>query len=105
MSDDFSAGGGEGLIEAKVKWYNGRKGFGFVLGPDGQDVFFHASALTDSGIDQPDTDDILVCEIGTDREILEADYPDIPFLWLDTEGSEGEVFWLSAEDLGVTDSL
>lgn len=67
MSDDFSAGGGEGLIEAKVKWYNGRKGFGFVLGPDGQDVFFHASALTDSGIDQPDTDDILVCEIGTDR--------------------------------------
>jgi len=67
VSDDFSAGGGEGLIEAKVKWYNGRKGFGFVLGPDGQDVFFHASALTDAGIDQPDTDDILVCEIGTDR--------------------------------------
>ena len=56
-----------GLIEAKVKWYNGRKGFGFVLGPDGQDVFFHASALTDAGIEQPDTDDILVCEIGSDR--------------------------------------
>jgi CspA family cold shock protein len=68
VSDDYSpAGGDTGLIEAKVKWYNGRKGFGFVLGPDGQDVFFHASALTDSGIDQPDTDDILVCEIGTDR--------------------------------------
>jgi len=56
-----------GLIEAKVKWYNGRKGFGFVLGPDGQDVFFHASALTDAGIEQPDTDDTLVCEIGSDR--------------------------------------
>ena len=56
-----------GLIEAQVKWYNGRKGFGFVLGPDGQDVFFHASALTDAGIEQPDTDDILVCEIGSDR--------------------------------------
>ena len=56
-----------GLIEAKVKWYNGRKGFGFVLGPDGQDVFFHASALTDAGIELPDTDDILVCEIGSDR--------------------------------------
>ena len=25
-------------------------GFGFVLGPDGQDVFFHASALTEAGI-------------------------------------------------------
>ncbi len=69
VSDEFSPAGGEGgLIEAKVKWYNGRKGFGFVLGPDGQDVFFHASALTEAGIDQPDTDDILVCEIGSDRQ-------------------------------------
>ena len=69
MSDDYAPTGGDtGLIEAKVKWYNGRKGFGFVLGPDGQDVFFHASALTDAGIEQPDTDDILVCEIGADRQ-------------------------------------
>jgi CspA family cold shock protein len=69
VSDDYAPEGGDtGLIEAKVKWYNGRKGFGFVLGPDGQDVFFHASALTDAGIDQPDTDDILVCEIGSDRQ-------------------------------------
>lgn len=69
VSDDFSpAGAGAGLIEAKVKWYNGRKGFGFVLGPDGQDVFFHASALTEANVEQPDTDDILVCEIGTDRQ-------------------------------------
>ncbi len=69
MSDDYAPTGGDtGLIEAKVKWYNGRKGFGFVLGPDGQDVFFHASALTDAGIEQPDTDDILVCEIGSDRQ-------------------------------------
>lgn len=41
----------------------------------------------------------LLCEIGTDREILEADYPDTPFLWLDTVGSEGEVFWLTREQL------
>jgi len=60
--------GGEGPIEAEVKWYNGRKGFGFVLGPDGQDVFFHASALTAAGIEPPDSGDKLVCEIGTDRQ-------------------------------------
>lgn len=41
----------------------------------------------------------LLCEVGTDRELLEAEYPDTPFLWLDTEGSEGEVFWLAREDL------
>lgn len=41
----------------------------------------------------------LLCEIGTDREVLEADYPATPFLWLDTEGSEGEVFWLRREEM------
>lgn len=60
--------GDAGPIEAQVKWYNARKGFGFVLGPDGQDVFFHASALTEAGIEPPETGDTLVCEIGTDRQ-------------------------------------
>lgn len=40
----------------------------------------------------------LICEIGTGRDILEASY-DLPFVWLDTELSEGEVFWLAARDL------
>jgi CspA family cold shock protein len=60
--------GGSGPIEAEVKWYNARKGFGFVLGPDGQDVFFHASALTEAGVEPPETGDKLNCEIGTDRQ-------------------------------------
>ncbi|MBZ9937133.1 50S ribosomal protein L3 N(5)-glutamine methyltransferase [Mesorhizobium sp. BR1-1-16] len=46
----------------------------------------------------------LLCEIGAGREIIEAEYPDMPFLWLDTEESEGEVFWLPAEALGVQPS-
>ncbi len=41
----------------------------------------------------------LICEIGTGRELLEDSYPELPFLWLDTEQSEGEVFWLSAVHL------
>jgi ribosomal protein L3 glutamine methyltransferase len=41
----------------------------------------------------------LLCEIGTDRELLEAEYPSTPFLWLDTEHSDGEVFWLTREQL------
>ena len=36
----------------------------------------------------------LLCEIGLDREVLEAARPDLAFTWLDTEASEGEVFWL-----------
>jgi ribosomal protein L3 glutamine methyltransferase len=41
----------------------------------------------------------LICEIGTGRHILEEEYPALPFTWLDTEQSEGEVFWLSRRDL------
>ncbi|MEZ5921585.1 MAG: 50S ribosomal protein L3 N(5)-glutamine methyltransferase [Parvularculaceae bacterium] len=40
----------------------------------------------------------LLCEFGTGREILERDYPDTPFLFLDSETSEGEMFWLTCED-------
>jgi ribosomal protein L3 glutamine methyltransferase len=38
----------------------------------------------------------LLCEIGRCGPALEAAYPRTPFLWLDTEESEGEVFWLEA---------
>ncbi len=41
----------------------------------------------------------LVCEIGRGREPLETAYPRLPFLWLDTELSEGEVFWITRSDL------
>ena len=41
----------------------------------------------------------LVCEIGRGREPLEAAYPRLPFLWLDPELSEGEVFWITRSDL------
>ncbi len=46
------------------------------------------------------TDDgVLVCEIGTGRDLLEADFPKLPFIWVDSEESEGEVFALRARDL------
>ena len=41
----------------------------------------------------------LLCEIGRCRPQLEAAYPQLPLLWLDTAGSEGEVFWIAAADL------
>jgi len=36
----------------------------------------------------------LLCEVGTSGEILEAEFPDLNFFWLDSEESEGEVFFL-----------
>jgi len=43
----------------------------------------------------------LICEIGYGRELLESEFPGIPFLWLDTENSQGEVFWLTRDQLVV----
>jgi ribosomal protein L3 glutamine methyltransferase len=41
----------------------------------------------------------LLCEIGRGREILQDEFPNLPLLWLDTEESEAEVFWIAAADL------
>jgi ribosomal protein L3 glutamine methyltransferase len=41
----------------------------------------------------------LLCEIGRGRELLEDAFPQLPLLWLDTEDSEAEVFWIGAVDL------
>ena len=32
-----------------VKWFDARKGFGFILGPEGQDVFVHFSSILGDG--------------------------------------------------------
>jgi ribosomal protein L3 glutamine methyltransferase len=42
----------------------------------------------------------LLCEIGRCRPQLDAAYPQLPLLWLDTEDSEAEVFFATAADLG-----
>lgn len=46
-------------------------------------------------------DGAIICEIGYGRELLEEEYEHLPFLWLDTENSVGEVFWLTRDQMGV----
>ena len=65
-----------------------------VGGVDGMDIVRRLLAeaprfLTPKGV--------LVVEIGMGRPIIEAEYPALPFLWLDTAESEGEVFALTAD--------
>jgi ribosomal protein L3 glutamine methyltransferase len=41
----------------------------------------------------------LLCEVGRTRKAVESAFPETSFLWLDTEESSGEVFWLDAKGL------
>ncbi|MXR37849.1 50S ribosomal protein L3 N(5)-glutamine methyltransferase [Craterilacuibacter sinensis] len=42
---------------------------------------------------------VLLVEIGHNRDVLEAAYPQLPFVWLETSGGDGFVFLLTREDL------
>lgn len=36
-------------VEGEVKWFDPRKGFGFIVGPEGQDIFVHFSVIQGEG--------------------------------------------------------
>jgi ribosomal protein L3 glutamine methyltransferase len=69
-------------------------------GPDGLDLVRRILAEAPAHLTRHGA---LVCEVGRGRARLEADYPDLPLLWLDAEESEaeGEVFVARAADLAA----
>lgn len=36
-------------IQGEVKWFDPKKGYGFIVGPEGQDVFVHFSQILGDG--------------------------------------------------------
>jgi len=68
----------------------------FDGGPDGLDI---VRRILEGAKQHLTPQGGLLCEIGRGRDNLEAAYPTLPLLWLDTEESEGEVFWIAGADL------
>lgn len=68
----------------------------FDGGDDGLDI---VRRIIDEAGDHLHPHGGLLCEIGRGRDNVDAAFPDLPLLWLDTEDSEGEVFWVSAAAL------
>ncbi len=55
------------MVNGKVKFYNGQKGFGFIQPDDGgKDVFVHATALERAGISSLNEGDKVAYDTQTD---------------------------------------
>lgn len=68
----------------------------FDGGPDGLDI---VRRILEQAKDHLTPHGGLLCEIGRGQAALTDAFPQLPLLWLDTEESCGEVFWIAAADL------
>ena len=56
------------MATGKIKWFNARKGFGFIQNDaGGKDVFLHISALEESGIESLNEGDAVSFEVGESK--------------------------------------
>ena len=76
--------------------YRHEPALALAAGADGLDVvrriLAEAGAHLNSG-------GLLAIEVGHNQHLVEAAFPDLPMVWLDTEHAEGKVFLVTREDL------
>ncbi|HEX6978876.1 MAG TPA: cold shock domain-containing protein [Alphaproteobacteria bacterium] len=69
MTNPYQLPGSGRVTQARVKWFNTTKGFGFVSPVDGSpDAFLHMAALEAAGLVAPGEGAELVCEIGPGKK-------------------------------------
>lgn len=60
------------MLEGKVKWFNPRKGYGFIGTDDGRDVFVHYSSIAGDGFKTLDEGDVVLFEVVQGEKGLRA---------------------------------
>jgi len=60
------------MAKGRVKWFNEKKGFGFISRDDGNDVFVHFSAIKRDGFKSLDEGDEVEFEVSQGAKGLQA---------------------------------
>ena len=88
-----------------VKWFNGRKGYGFIEPDDGEnDVFVHVTAVKDSGLNVLNEGDKVSFELVENRgrmaaeKLAKADSDEAPAEEADVTETEAEEAEAEAEE-------
>lgn len=76
--------------------YRHEPALALAAGEDGLDVVRRILAAAPGHL-QPGG--VLAVEVGHNRDIVDAAFPDLPLTWIDTDSAEGKVFLLRREDL------
>jgi len=61
------------MSDGTVKWFNSRKGFGFIAMPDGRDVFVHYSDISGDGYKALEEGDHVTFKIAEGEKGLKAE--------------------------------
>ena len=54
---------GDIMVTGKVKWFNNDKGYGFITGDDGKEVFVHYSSIQSEGYKSLDENQAVQYEV------------------------------------------
>ena len=55
-------------MQGTVKWFNAQKGYGFIVDPEGKDVFVYHSNIVMDGFRHLNEDDIVNFELGAGKD-------------------------------------
>jgi len=61
------------MASGKIKWFDNKKGFGFIAQSSGQDVFVHHTAIVGSGFKTFEEGDVVSFEIVPGEKGLKAE--------------------------------
>ena len=76
-------------LQGTVKWFDVRKGFGFISDTDGLDYFVHYSGITGEGFKRLRQGQKVLFEVGEDREGRNVAVEVEPDMAPDTDSNSG----------------